>query len=324
MDLLNKIKFDHLEYNKNNIFVVHAIDKNIDISTWFASVEEWFTKQLHQHGAILLRDFPIHNVDDFEFVIRQISINIATFDEESSPRHCVKGAVFTSTDYPKDYPIQFHNEFSYSDSWPMKIFFYCKTPANKGGNTPIADSRKVLSRLKPETRAKFEQKGVLYNRLYSPNYGVSWQTAFATNSREEVSKRCNSLGIQTTWDNNTLHTSQRGPAILCHPITKENVWFNHGFFFNPHSFEPIDIRQIILQQDEKDLLTNTKYGDGSVIEASTIEEIRKAYEAEKIEFDWQPGDILIIDNMLCAHSRQPYEGNREVFTIMSDKFDRKD
>lgn len=63
---------------------------------------------------------------------------------------------------------------------------------------------------------------------------------------------------------------------------------------------------------------NAYYGDGSEIEEESLKAIRRAYEQERIEFSWQKGDVMILDNRLMAHSRNPFKGNRKVVVAMGN------
>jgi hypothetical protein len=69
---------------------------------------------------------------------------------------------------------------------------------------------------------------------------------------------------------------------------------------------------------------NTYYGDGSPIEDSVIEELRRAYDSETVQFTWQKGDLLLMDNMLVAHGRNPYTGARRIIVGMGEPYTRKD
>jgi len=51
-----------------------------------------------------------------------------------------------------------------------------------------------------------------------------------------------------------------------------------------------------------------------------IDEIRKAYDSETVKFDWQRGDLLLVDNMLVAHGREPFTGDRRVLVAMAEPF----
>ncbi|MEV4920155.1 TauD/TfdA family dioxygenase, partial [Streptomyces tirandamycinicus] len=33
---------------------------------------------------------------------------------------------------------------------------------------------------------------------------------------------------------------------------------------------------------------------------------------------WQPGDLMLVDNIRTAHSREPYEGPREILVGLAD------
>ena len=71
---------------------------------------------------------------------------------------------------------------------------------------------------------------------------------------------------------------------------------------------------------EEDLPRNAYHGDGSPLEASMLDEIRRVYRAEAISFKWEDGDILMLDNMLAAHGRAPFAGSRRVLVGMCESF----
>lgn len=71
---------------------------------------------------------------------------------------------------------------------------------------------------------------------------------------------------------------------------------------------------------EEDLPYQTYYGDGSPIEAQTLATIRSAIDREMRRFDWRVGDVLILDNMLAQHGREPFRGPRRILTIMSTPY----
>ncbi|CAO3408499.1 TauD/TfdA family dioxygenase [Azospirillum largimobile] len=67
-----------------------------------------------------------------------------------------------------------------------------------------------------------------------------------------------------------------------------------------------------------DLPYATRYGDGSPIPDSVIAEINQAYEAEKVQFPWREGDVMLLDNVAVAHAREPYIGDRMVYVAMGE------
>ena len=68
---------------------------------------------------------------------------------------------------------------------------------------------------------------------------------------------------------------------------------------------------------EENLPRNTFYGDGQPIEIEVLNHIREVYNQEKIKFQWQKGDIMMLDNILTAHARETYKGERKVAVAMA-------
>jgi alpha-ketoglutarate-dependent taurine dioxygenase len=287
----------------------------------YASGEIDLRNALARHGALLLRDFNLKTIDDFEIVARAISPRLIEYGERSSPRTRISSGIYTSTDHPPDQPIVLHNEQSYTLNWPMKIWFYCAQPAETGGRTPLADSRKILKRLPPDIVDRFEQKQIMYVRNYNPGIGLSWREAFQTGNRAEVEQYCAQEGIDVEWrDNDRLRTRQVRPAVRSHPETGERIWFNHAMFFNLSSLAPAARETMLAVVDESEVPFNTFYGDGSPIEPTVMDQIRNAYDSETVKFDWQRHDLLLVDNMLVAHGREPFTGDRKVLVAMAEPY----
>lgn len=295
--------------------------ENVNLTAWVALNREWIETQLLKHGGILFRGFDVAGVEQFEELARTVSPQVLDYRERSSPRSEISRGIYTSTDHPADQYIHFHNEQSYTHSWPMKLWFFCVQPPDKGGATLIADGRRVLSLLNPETRERFMRKKVKYVRNYGDNFGLSWQVAFQTANRTEVEDYCRKASIGCEWkDENHLRTSQVFEPIVAHPRTGESVWFEHTAFFHVSSIEPV-LRDALLKEfAEEDLPFNTYYGDGSPIEDSALDEIREAYRQTTVRFDWREKEVLLIDNMLTSHSREPFAGQRKIVVAMAELF----
>jgi hypothetical protein len=82
-------------------------------------------------------------------------------------------------------------------------------------------------------------------------------------------------------------------------------------------------RALLAEFKPDDLPNNTYYGDGTEIEEEVIEHLRQAYVQEITVFKWQKGDVVVLDNMLTAHGRSSYLGERKVLFAMSEPFERK-
>ena len=46
--------------------------------------------------------------------------------------------------------------------------------------------------------------------------------------------------------------------------------------------------------------------------------VNEVYEARTVREPWQAGDLMIVDNISSAHSREPFTGQREVLVGMAD------
>jgi alpha-ketoglutarate-dependent taurine dioxygenase len=277
--------------------------------------------ELVKHGAILFREFPFRSRIEFQEFARAISPRLMQYTERSTPRSEVAANIYTSTEYPADQNIPLHNENSYSHTWPGKIYFFCVEPARIGGETPLADSRKVYDALDKRVRDRFIEKGVMYVRNYRSDVDLPWQTAFQTSDRAQVERYCAGVGMRCEWhDHDSLRTTQVRPATAVHPITKENVWFNQAHLFHVSSLEKNLSESMRLLYAKEELPRNSYYGDGTPIEASALAEIRRAYSQLATACPWQKGDLILLDNMLTAHGRKSYEGSRSILVAMANPF----
>lgn len=294
-------------------------------SEWLRSHQDQLNVELVKHGAILFRGFRLKTVEDVSAFAAAVSNELLEYSERSSPRSLLSDRVYTSTDYPPSQKIFLHNEHSYSMTFPMKLFFCCLIPAQRGGETPIADVRKVAARISSETRESFAQKKWMYMRNFGDGLGLTWQTAFQTSDEEVVKDYCDAHRIEYEWKaDNRLRTRQVRPAFARHPRTGEAVWFNHATFFHVSTLEE-SMREVLMAEfEDQDLPNNTYYGDGSCIEPQVMDELRAAYEQELVRFSWEQGDIMLIDNMLTAHGRLAYAGQRKVVVAMSEPVTRTD
>ena len=293
------------------------------LSEWAIQHRALLSEYLDRHGAILFRGFEVRQVRDFEEAIRATTAatELLEYEYRSTPRTQVSGRIYTSTEYPAELSIPLHNEMAYSLHWPMKVYFHCVLPAQQGGETPIADSRRVYARISPSVRARFAEKGVLYVRNYSNGLDLSWRNVFQTENKAEVEDYCRRERIEFEWKpGDGLRTSQRCQAIARHPRTGETVWFNQAHLFHPASLEE-NVRQMLSAEfAEQDLPRNAYYGDGARIETSSLNEILEAYREETAISAWQKGDVLMVDNMLVAHGRRPYSGPRKIIVGMAELF----
>ena len=300
--------------------VIKPADIGVELIDWAGSNREFLKARLLQEGGILFRDFNLADAEEFQRLIETVSGKLLDYSYRSTPRTLVSGHVYTSTEYPAHQSIPLHNEHSYSRCWPMNLWFFSMQAASEGGETPIADSRKVYQRIPAEIRDCFERKQLMYVRNYGTGLDLAWEDVFQTTSRSEVEEYCRRAEIEWQWiGKDQLRTRQRCQVSARHPKTNELVWFNQAHLFHISRL-PAEVRDLLLSAfAEEDLPRNVYFGDGSPIEPEMVSEILKVYEDEAVLFSWRAGDVLLIDNMLTAHGRRPFRGDRRIVVGMSQE-----
>jgi len=288
-----------------------------DLPQWIGENRTLLEEKLLEHGAILFRGFPVSTVDAFEKFATAISVHNADYVYRSTPRTAVAKSVFTATEYPPSEDISLHNECAYQLTWPLKVAFCCVTPALQRGETPIADMRRVTAAISPETLERYASRKVRYVRHYTPFVDLPWQTVFQTNDRDVVRQFCVENELTCEWlDEDTLRTTQVCQGVAHHPITGERMLFNQAHLFHVSSLGAATARSLIETFGADRLPRNSFYGDGKPIQQEDLDAVRNAFQCEAVQFPWQRGDVLLVDNMQVAHGRRPFRGPRKVLVSL--------
>jgi len=140
---------------------------------------------------------------------------------------------------------------------------------------------------------------------------------FETDDKAWIERYCEEGQIEYKWTKRGgLHTSQIRPATIKHPVTGVPVWFNQVDQWHQNNL-PESVRASMLAlMSEKDLSINAYYGDGSPLEPTVLDEIRRVFELATVKLPWQEGDVLLVDNTRVAHGRSPFSGPRKVVLSM--------
>ncbi|MCB5908816.1 TauD/TfdA family dioxygenase [Streptomyces pinistramenti] len=296
-----------------------------EAAAWLVSVQAELRTALHRYGALYLRGLPVEDVDDFA-KIRDVLVPQRTpYREKATPRSSYGNDVFSSTDLPPNQPIRMHNENSYTLTFPGLLLFGCLTAPDEGGATPVADCREVLRLIPPALVARMRAAGWLLTRTYSEHISLDWRTAFAAESREQAERYCADNLISCEWDaSDGLRTRQLRPGIIRHPSTGEEVWFNHMAFWSSWSLDE-ELREALLDEFGPDGLPfETGLGDGEPLTRDELDAVNAAYETATRRAPWRPGDVMLVDNVLTTHGRDPFRGDRRIVVAMGDPVDLAD
>jgi len=300
--------------------VVQARRTDIDLAAWARANRPFIERRLLQNGAVLFRKFGVMTIEQFDECAAAVIDRRLKYRYRASPRTSVGNNIYTSTDYPSQFPIFPHNEHGYSPVFPLRLAFGCLQPPVAGGQTPIGDIRQIAARIPKNIKDRFLRMGIMYVRNFSPGLGVPWEISFDTSDKGEVERYCREHDISCEWlSDGRLRTCRVGPAFVQHPLLKESIWFNHAAFYH-HSSLVDSVREDLYKLCPVDEWpNNTYYGDGTPIEAEVAESLRAAYEQEMKVFDWMRGDVLVMDNMLAVHARAAYTGDRRIVVAMGDE-----
>ncbi len=328
-------------------FVVEARPEAADMPLaelldWITNSSAWREEQLHRAGAVLFRGFSsIRTAEDFSDVAQRMAPVILDYAGGTTPRSAVTGKIVTSTDAPRHVVIGLHQEMSYlapspefPDPTPDKVMFFCETAPGGGGQTPIADMRAVYKKLPRKLIDRFEQKGglLLHRKLPTQKkYGfeVTWETAFGTSDRAAMENIAKSKGWAMQWakDGGLEVTHGPSPVTKTHRVTGERVWFNQAHLLHksvaPWTSQwlgptlPQRLKARLLEPFIRDrFYYHSTHVDGSEIALSDLDSIRRTIAQETVMFDWQRGDVLLVDNKLVSHGRQPYSPPRKIFAAL--------
>ncbi len=294
------------------------------LGTWAAGHRQDLDEWLHRAGAVLMRGFGIGSAGEFHDVVAAVRPQLLNYAGGDSPREALGDRIYTSTEFPSDMEIGLHNELSYTRSWPERVFFCCLVAADSGGETHIADSRKVFAQMDRAVRDRFSEKGVVYRQHLRNGDGElgpgkSWQKTFETTKRAEVERICRSQDMEFEWTHRGLRTSLHNPGVLTHPVTGETCWFNQADMWHAR-FDTVkaqENRTMAEAPADEALGSHACYGDGSEIPIEDLISVRAACKTSERLFSWRAGDLLILDNILTMHGRKPFKGDRRVLVAMA-------
>jgi len=292
------------------------------LTSWYQDNLEFVEQKLIEHGAVLFRGFEVNTPASFARLTRSIAPGLLDCLDDNGPRTKITSGIYTSTEYPAEYQLSMHSEYAYSHKFPSRLYFCCVVEPGKGGETPLADNRRILQKLDPRIVDEFRTKRIKYLRnLHGGNgFGLSWQAAFQTTDKSAVEAYCRDMSIDYEWKaDGGLRLENTFDSVIKHPQTGEEVWFNQAPQFHPSDY-PTDIYESLLDsfRDKEDELPQTSlFGDNTQIEIEKLQHIRDTMFKEATVNPWQQGDVVMLDNVLVCHGRMPFSGPRKILLAMT-------
>jgi alpha-ketoglutarate-dependent taurine dioxygenase len=311
-----------------NFIVLHeCADSSVNAASWVAMNRSAIERSLLNHGAVLLRGFA-SDPDVFSQVADQISPVCIDYRGGNAPRLALPGNIFTSTELPPSITLVQHHEMMFTLCWPMKLLFYCDLPALSGGETPLCSGPWVTRKLPARILQEFEDhQGITYIRNFRPDNPLkNIEDTFNTKDHGEIERLCRRDGMDYEWKGTSwLQTRQVRPAFRTHQVTGDRVFvatahlWHRAAWSRQLSKSPADY-SMALMDDPTTSWMHALYGDGTPIDDAVVNELHDFFETEKISFPWQKGDILILDNILVSHGRNPFTGPRRILAALRQPY----
>jgi hypothetical protein len=293
---------------------------------------------LYKHGGLLVRGFDqLRTAEDFERVILEVTPDLRDYIGGTSPRMTVRGKILTATYVPPSWSIPLHQEMAYTQNPPGRITFFCERPAALGGHSTVGDMRLALEKINPAIRRKFDRFGLQLRRTL-PSYqtlhlkpGVQkpWPEVFGVNEPSVVESIVAAKGWRAEWiDGDTLQLWQDLlPAIKNHPVTGEPIWCNQAHFFAPvcmmawaqEDGRITDYNAIAkARASTPEMLDNIFFGNGEPLPDNDALHVYRVLRKIERPISLKRGDILMLDNLILAHGRTAFTGERSILVALAD------
>jgi alpha-ketoglutarate-dependent taurine dioxygenase len=277
---------------------------------WLAASAISIWSRVLADGAVLLRGLPLTGPAEVTQARAALGLRPFRSKERFAHRQEEKGAL-SPICWPDERELCPYQEEAFSTSIPGVILTGCVQAPDSGGAARLSDARRLAAYLPPALSTRIRTHGWYMTRVFHPNFGLSWQEAFACRDQATLSSLCAREKITCEWLNDgSLRTSRWRPAFRIHPVTGEECWFNQLAFLNQGSLEARD-RELLSLAFGEHLPVDTLLGDGQALSASDLLAIHDAYDATTTRLSWRAGDLLIVDNILTAQGRDPLTGSAE-------------
>lgn len=286
---------------------------------WIRAHRDELLQNAEQHGAVLFRGLPLHSPEDCDAFVAAFDLKNFPYVESLSNAVRVNFTerIFSANEAPPDVTIYFHHEMAQTPIYPAKLFFFCQTPAEEGGETPLCRSDVLFERLAkrcPKFAKDCEEKGLRYSNVMpadnDPKSGMgrSWKSTLRAETREGAEARLREINYDWEWlpDGCLRATTPILPAV-------RDLGDGRKAFFN----------QLIAafqgwKDERNDPSKAIRFGDGSPLDREAVNVATELAYEMAFDLPWQRGDAVLVDNFVTMHGRRTFRGTRKVLASLAD------
>lgn len=227
--------------------------------------------------------------------------------------------------YPPHLYLLPNNEIQYQRNFPSRVLFFCENPADEGGRTFLHSAQEAkeiicaLGETGKQLYEKLEEHGMSIEVGFldqndprkKDNYFKSWQELCGTDDKDEAVKAI-AKDHSDTFDE-CWWKEHEGHSVLMTQITLPSVYHDARDGQSYLRFPRIAMNGPSIENGFR----RFPLGNGEDLSAEEIQILRDAYIQTQQGYEQSAGDIILMDNIRFGHSREPFEGTREVYLSMA-------
>lgn len=294
---------------------------------------------LAEHGVLHFRDFAAQSTSPNDFaniVTEALELKAFPYSLGNAVRKNIVGdIVFTANEAPADRWIPFHHELAQTPRYPRYLLFYCDTPAETDGETPVVYSPVIYEELNkkfPEFMKQVENQGVVYSRTMSRHdrphsaIGRGWAATFKADSREDAERTLRERGYTWEWKND-VENSENGVVNNNNGLSDRDAVLTEISPVLPAVLETHGKKAFFNQvfaswfgwRDELNSGENAvTLADGTPFPSDIMETLKEILSKHQVAVPWKRGDFVLIDNRIAMHARNPFTGKRVILASLAD------
>ena len=291
-----------------------------DAPGWAVEHRDALRAVVAEHGAVLVRGLGLRDAAETTAVFQRLATTLMIEREAFARRQVYADGVYSSATWPANQPMCMHHELSYRLEVPEPDAVRLpERPHPRRSDGGVGFARRCWTHY-PRTwsRGSSGMVGCLPVAT-TMRSGRRWRRRSGPRIARAVESYCRANAIEFGWQpDGELRTRQRRSAVVRHPMTGDRCFFNQIAFLNEWTIDP-EVREYLVDMYGADGLPfNTGFGTGEPLTEEIVELINQVYEANTVREPWQAGDLMLVDNIRTAHSREAYEGPREILVGMAE------